>query len=45
LAQQGVLALSLKEKTIRFVFHLDITDAQFDNVLHAIRSFDNTEMW
>ena len=44
LAQQGVLALSLNQKTIRFVFHLDITDAQFDKVLHEIRSFDNAEM-
>jgi len=44
LAQQGVLALSLNEKTIRFVFHLDITDAQFDKVLQEIRSFDYAEM-
>jgi threonine aldolase len=44
LVQQGILALSLKGKTIRFVFHLDISDAQFDKVLSTIRSFDNTEM-
>jgi threonine aldolase len=41
LHQQDVLAMSLKGKTIRFVFHLDITDAQFDKVLSAIRSFDD----
>ena len=39
LHQQGVLAMSLKERTIRFVLHLDITDAQFDRVLGAIGSF------
>jgi threonine aldolase len=39
LAQQGVLGMSLKGKTIRFVFHLDITAAQFDKVLSAIKSF------
>jgi threonine aldolase len=39
LAQQGVLGMSLKGNTIRFVFHLDITDAQFDKVLSVIRSY------
>jgi len=39
LHQQGVLAMSLDEKTVRCVFHLDITDAQFDTVLGAIGSF------
>lgn len=39
LHQQGVLAASIRERTIRFVFHLDITDAQFDRVLDAISSF------
>ena len=41
LAQQGVLALSLKERTIRFVLHLDITDAQFDKVLSVVKSFES----
>ena len=40
LRKQSVLGMNLKEKTIRFVSHLDITDAQFDRVLSAIRSFD-----
>ncbi len=40
LAEQGVLALSLKERTIRFVLHLDISDAQFDTVLSVIRNFN-----
>jgi len=31
--------MSLKERTIRFVFHLDISVAQFDRVLGAIGSF------
>ncbi len=44
LAQQGVLGMILKENTIRFVLHLDITDAQFDKVLIAIRSFDSAEV-
>jgi threonine aldolase len=39
LVQQGVLGMSLKGKTIRFVFHLDITAAQFERVLSAIKSF------
>ena len=39
LLQQGVLAASIKGRTIRFVFHLDITDAQFDKVSGAIGSF------
>jgi threonine aldolase len=39
LHQQGVLAMNLTERTIRLVFHLDITDAQFDTVLGAIGSF------
>ena len=39
LAQQGVLGMSLKGKTIRFVFHLDISDAQFDSVLSAVRNY------
>ncbi len=39
LIQQGIRALSIKGKTIRFVFHLDITDAQFDKVTGAIGSF------
>jgi threonine aldolase len=39
LHQQGVLAMSLDEKTVRCVFHLDITDAQFDTILGAIGSF------
>ena len=37
LHRQGVLASSIKERTIRFVLHLDITDAQFDKVLDAVR--------
>jgi len=43
LAQQGVLGMNLKGKTMRFVFHLDISDGQFDSVLSAIKSFENTE--
>ncbi len=39
LEQQGVLALDLGEQTIRFVFHLDISDTQFETVLRAIASF------
>ena len=39
LHQQGVLAMNLDERTIRIVFHLDITDAQFDTVMGAIGSF------
>ena len=39
LHQQGILGMSLKGKTIRFVFHLDISDAQFDSVLSAVRSY------
>ena len=39
LRQQGVLAASIKGRTIRFVFHLDISDAQFDKVSGAIGSF------
>jgi hypothetical protein len=38
LDQHGVLAMNLDEQRIRFVFHLDITDAQFDTVLDAIGS-------
>ena len=43
LLQHGVHAMSLKGKTIRFVFHLDINDAQFDRVLSAVESFGSGE--
>ena len=39
LRQEGVLASSIKERTIRFVLHLDITDAQFDKVLATVGGF------
>jgi threonine aldolase len=39
LAEHDVLALTLKENTIRFVFHLDIDDRQFETVLSAVRNF------
>ena len=39
LLQQGIRAMSFKGRTIRFVFHLDITDAQFDQITDAIGSF------
>ena len=39
LQQQGILAMILKGQTIRVVFHLDITAAQFDKVLGAIRNY------
>ena len=39
LRRQSVLASSIKGRTIRFVFHLDITDAQFDQITDAIGSF------
>ena len=41
LVRQDVLGMNLKGQTIRFVFHLDITDVQFDKVLSATRSFDS----
>lgn len=40
LYQQGIQAQSIKGNTIRFVFHLDISDTQFDKVLSAISSFE-----
>ena len=39
LQRQGVLALDLDERTIRFVLHLDISDSQIDDVLRAIADF------
>ena len=40
LRQQGILAGSIKERTMRFVLHLDITNTQFDRVLEAVESFE-----
>lgn len=31
--------MNLTNKTIRLVFHLDVTDSDFDTVLHAVTSF------
>ena len=39
LQRQGVLALDLDGRTIRFVLHLDISDSQIDDVLRAIADF------
>ena len=36
---RGVLALSLNPPTIRCVFHLDVTEAGFERVIEAVRSF------
>ncbi len=41
LHQQGVLGMILKGQTIRFVFHLDISDAQFEEVLSAVKRFES----
>jgi threonine aldolase len=35
----GIRALSMGKQSIRFVFHLDVTDEHFDVVLGAVRSF------
>jgi threonine aldolase len=40
LQQQGILALDLGKQTIRFVFHLDISDTQFETVLRTITNFE-----
>lgn len=42
LQQQSVRALSIGPQTVRFVFHLDVTDAQFDMFLLALRTFKAT---
>lgn len=39
LAQQGILALSIGPQLVRFVFHLNVNDAQFERVLEAVRHF------
>ncbi|MGI9221948.1 MAG: threonine aldolase family protein [Woeseiaceae bacterium] len=39
LREHGVLGMHLSGPTFRFVFHLDISDTDFDAVLNAIRSF------
>ena len=39
LRQAGVLGMNLSDKTLRFVFHLDVTNTDFDAVLSAVRSF------
>jgi threonine aldolase len=39
LADRGILALSIGPQLIRFVFHLDVSDNQFDQVLGAVRAF------
>lgn len=39
LVRQDVHAMTIREGTIRFVFHLDINDAQFEIVLSAVRDF------
>jgi threonine aldolase len=37
LRRQNILALSMGGRTIRIVFHLDISAAQFDALLEALR--------
>ena len=39
LRQRDVLAMDLSDRTIRCVFHLDISDAQLERVLDAVGSF------
>lgn len=39
LYQHGIQASGIKGNTIRFVFHLDIDDTQFDRVLSVVRGF------
>ncbi len=39
LQRKAVRALSMGKQLIRFVFHLDVTDEQFDVMLRAVQSF------
>lgn len=39
LRRKDVLGMNLKDKTFRFVFHLDVTDVDFDAVMSAVRGF------
>lgn len=39
LQERGVLGMHLKGTTFRFVFHLDVSDTDFDTVLDAVKSF------
>jgi len=38
LQHQRVRASSVGARSVRFVFHLDVSDAQLDELLHALRS-------
>ena len=38
LGARGILALAVRPQTIRFVFHLDISDSQVEAVIDALRS-------
>jgi threonine aldolase len=39
LREHGLLGMNLKGQTFRLVFHLDISDSDFDAVLNAVKSF------
>lgn len=39
LAARGIKALSIAKQTIRMVFHLDISDAQLDDLLGSMKTF------